>query len=112
MNSMPAIDQVATTMIFRAFLKLASRRVALLATLLASSLMAPQLSQAAEQRTFATAPAALEAFIAALKANDDAALVALFGEKHKNLVVSGDPAYDSARRAEIVAALNTFRVLE
>jgi hypothetical protein len=108
MNRMPAIYKVATTMIPRAFLNLALPRVALLASLL----LAPLLSQAAEQRTFATPSAAVEAFVAALKANDDAALVSLFGEKHKNLVVSGDAAYDSARRGEIVAALNTFHVLE
>jgi hypothetical protein len=112
MNRMPAIDKVATTMTFRALLNLASRRAALLAALFASLLTAPLLSQAAEQRTFATAPAALEALIGALKANDDAALVALFGEKHKDLVISGDAAYDSARRAEVVALLNTFHVLE
>ena len=112
MNRMPAIDKVATTMISRALLTLATRRVALLASLLVSLLMAPLLSQAAEQRTFATAPAALEAFIAALKANDDSALVALFGEKHKNLVVSGDAAYDSARRAEALSWLNSFNALE
>jgi hypothetical protein len=112
MNPMPAIDKVATTMIPRAFLNVALGRVALLASLLASLLLAPLLSQAAEQRTFATPSAAVEAFVAALKANDDAALVALFGEKHKSLVVSGDAAYDSARRGEIVAAMNTFHVLE
>jgi hypothetical protein len=100
------------TMIPRALLNLALRRFALLASLLASLLIAPVLSQAAEQRTFATPAAALDAFTAALKANDDAALIALFGEKHKSLVVSGDAAYDSARRAEISAALNAFHVLE
>jgi hypothetical protein len=112
MNLMPAIDKVTTTMIPRALLNLAPRRVALLASLLASLLMAPLLSQAAEQRTFATPEAALEALTAALKANDDAALVALFGDKHKALVLSGDAAFDSARRANAVAWLNTFHVLE
>jgi len=112
MNRMPAIDKVATTMIPSAFLSLALRRVALLASLFASLLLTPLLSQAAEQRTFATPSAAVEAFVTALKGNDDAALVSLFGEKHKNLVVSGDAAYDSARRGEIVAAMNTFHVLE
>jgi len=112
MNPLPAIDKVATTMIFRVLPNLATRRVALLASLLVSLLTTPLLSLAAEQRTFATAPAALEALIGALKANDDAALVALFGEKHKELVISGDAAYDSARRAEVLAWLNTFHVLE
>jgi len=113
MNRMPAIDKVAMTMIPRALLNLALHRVALLGSLLAFLLTAPLLSQAAEQqRTFATPSAAVEAFTTALKANDDAALVALFGEKHKNVILSGDATYDSARRAEIVAALNTFHVLE
>ena len=111
MNRMQ-IDKVAMTMIPRALLNLTPRRVALLASLLVSLLMAPLLSQAAEQRTFATPQAAVEAFTTALKANDDAALIALFGDKHKNLVVSGDAAYDSAARAQIVAALNAFNVLE
>jgi len=111
MNRTPAIYKVATTMIFRALMKLASRRVAL-ASLLACMLAAPLASLAAEQRTFATAPEALDALMAALKANDDAALIALFGDKHKNLVVSGDSAYDSARRAEALAWLNSFHVLE
>ncbi|HSC62338.1 MAG TPA: DUF2950 domain-containing protein [Caldimonas sp.] len=108
MNRMPAIDKVAMTMTPRALMNLALRRVALLALLLT----APLLSQAAEQRTFPTPTAAVDSFIGALKANDDAALVALFGEKHKNVVISGDAAYDGARRAEILAALNTFHVLE
>jgi len=112
MNRMPAIDKVAMTMIPRAFLNLALRRGALLVSLLVSLLIAPLLSQAAEQRTFATPTEALEAFTTALKANDDAALIALFGERHKGLVVTGDVANDSARRAEIVSSLNAFHVLE
>jgi hypothetical protein len=112
MNRMPSIDKVATTMIPRALSNLASLRDALLASLLASLLSAPLLSQAAEQRTFATPTAALEAFTAALKANDDAALIALFGDKHKTLVISGDAAFDSARRANALAWLSTFHVLE
>ena len=75
--------------------------------------MLPLLSQAAEQRTFATPEAAVDALTAALKANDDAALVALFGDKHKGLIVSGDAAYDSAQaRRDSWPALNTFHVLE
>jgi len=112
MNRMPSIDKVALTMTPHAFLSLSLRRVALLASLLASLLMAPLLSYAAEQRTFATPSAALEALMGALKANDDAALFALFGDKHKNVVTSGDAAYDRARRAEAVTWLSTFNALE
>ena len=112
MNRTTAIDRVAMTMNPRALMNPALRRFALLASLLASLLMAPLLSQAAAQQTFASPTAALEAFTTALKGNDDAALVAVFGEKHKSLVVSGDAAYDSARRAEIVAAFNAFHILQ
>jgi hypothetical protein len=92
-------------------LNLALRRVALLASLLvpADGAAAVTGRRAAD---FRNAAAALEAFTTALKANDDAALIAVFGEKHKSLVVSGDAAYDSARRAEIPCPLNTFHVLE
>jgi hypothetical protein len=66
---------------------------------------------AAAQRTFATPDAAVEAFMAALKANDDAALVALFGAEHKGIVVTPDAADNTATRSRILTALETFRVL-
>ena len=53
------------------------------ASSLLASLLQPLAAQAAEQRTFAAPEAAVEALIAALKANDEAALVALVGDKHK-----------------------------
>ena len=52
----------------------------------------PLATFAAEQKTFATPDAAVEAFMAALKANDDAALIAIFGAEHKGLVVTPDDA--------------------
>ena len=67
---------------------------------------------AAEQKTFATPDAAVDAFMAALKANDDAALIAIFGAEHKNLVVTPDEAANAATRAKFLAALQTFRVLD
>ena len=112
MIRIPSIDKVATTMTPRPILHLASRRAALFASLVAALLIAPLLSHAAEPRTFATPSAALDAMVAALKANDEAALLALFGDKHKHLVVSGDAAYDKARRAEAIAWLNSFHALE
>src|SRR5438270_9959577 len=105
MSSMPAIDKVATTMTPPTFLTHGLRRIALSGALLASLVLAPLLAQAAEQRTFATPDAALAALTAALKDNDDAALVALVGDKYKNLVVTGDHAYDTAKRAEATALL-------
>ena len=60
----------------------------------------------------ATPDEAVDALLAALKADDDAALVAIFGDKHKDLVVTPDKAANSANRAKAVAAIQTFRVLE
>jgi hypothetical protein len=67
---------------------------------------------AAEQKTFATPDAAVDAFMAALKANDDAALIAIFGAEHKGLVVTPDVAANTATRAKFLSALQTFRVLD
>lgn len=80
--------------------------------LLALLLALPLTSAALDQRMFDTPEAAVKATIAALKTNDEAALVAIFGEKHKNLVVTGDPANDMATHADAAAQLTTFHALE
>jgi hypothetical protein len=72
----------------------------------------PIAASAAEQKTFASPNEAVDALLAALKADDDAALVAIFGDKHKGLVVTPDRAANSAGRAKAAAALQTFRLLE
>jgi hypothetical protein len=107
-----AIDNVATNMIFSATSLTGPRRFALLASLLASLMMLPLPSSAADQRTFATPEAAVEALTAALKANDEAALVAIVGDKHRSLVVTGDAAYDAAQRAKYAALLESFHALD
>jgi hypothetical protein len=72
----------------------------------------PFAATAAEQKTFATPNEAVDALLAALKADDDAALVAIFGDKHRDLVVTSDKAANSAVRAKAVAAMQTFRMLD
>jgi hypothetical protein len=67
---------------------------------------------AAGQQTFATPEDALGALITALKADDDASLIAIFGEQHKRLVVSPDRAENTALRADALARLEAFHVLE
>jgi hypothetical protein len=109
---MTSIDKMPIQMTTRAIRTTWLRRVAALAALLVSLVTAPLPSSAAEQRTFATPEAAVDALIAALKANDDAALIAVMGDKHKNLVLSGYSAYDTERRAQAVALLSTFRALD
>lgn len=76
------------------------------------ALLLPLASAAADQRTFPTPEAAVAALISAFKANDEAALVAIFGTKHKDVVSTGDAAHDSARRAEFAQHLATFHALD
>ena len=71
----------------------------------------PLVSGAADQQTFATPEAAVEALMAALKTDSDAALISIFGEDQKDLVINSDRAQASATRAKILAAMQTLRVL-
>lgn len=79
---------------------------------LISLLALPLSSFAAEQKTFPTPEAAVDALQAALKANDQAALVAIFGDKHKDAIGTDDPAQDAVVRGKAAAALETYRLLE
>ncbi len=106
MNIVPAITRVIDTMSLIAKLKL-MRRLAFIAFC-----AMPVVAAGAEQRTFATPDEAVDALLAALKADDDAALVAIFGDKHKTLIITPDKAANSANRAKAVAAMQTYRLLE
>lgn len=77
----------------------------------AATLLLP-LAVLAQQTTFATPDAAVDALSRALQADDEAALQQLFGDKYRDVVSSGDPAYDRARRAEAATALATRKRLE
>jgi hypothetical protein len=106
MNLVLSITRAIETMSLLSILKLL-RRIALLAFC-----AMPAVAAAAEQKTFATPDQAVEALLAALKADDDAALLAIFGDKYKTLIVSDDRAASSANRAKAVTALQTYRLLE
>jgi hypothetical protein len=67
---------------------------------------------AAEQKTFAAPEEGVDALMAALKADDDAAMLAIFGENHKTLVVTPDRAANSATRAELLGRMQLFRNLQ
>ena len=76
-------------------------------------LVAIPLAAAADtQQTFATPEAAVDALMAALKADSDSDMIAIFGEAHKDLVVTSDHAASSATRARILAAMQTLRILQ
>jgi hypothetical protein len=53
----------------------------------------------------------VDAYMAALKADDDSTLIAIFGAEHRDLIITPDTAANSATRAKFLAALQTFRVL-
>ena len=90
--------------------RLASRlRIVALALLLST---APLCSIAAEQQTFATPEAAVSALIDAFKADDEAALISIFGEQHKRLVVSPDQAENAVLRSKALARLQAWHALE
>ncbi len=106
MRSFPTIDSKALPMnITRLWYNL--RRFALVLLL-----AAPFAAVAAPQETFATPEAAVDALMAALKADSDSAMIAIFGEEHKDLILTSDRAASSATRAKILAAMQTLRVLK
>lgn len=73
---------------------------------------APLLGIAAEQKTFDSPEDAVQNLIEALRAEDDATLVAIFGEAHKRLVVSPDKAENAVMHSKVLTALQTFHALE
>lgn len=106
MKIVPAITRAIDTMNLIAKLKLI-RRLALVALC-----AMPVIATGAEQKTFATPDEAVDALLTALKADDDAALVAIFGDKHEALVVTPDRAANSVNRARTVAAMQAYRLVE
>jgi hypothetical protein len=83
------------------------RRIAL-----ALTLVLPLAAVAAPQETFATPEAAADALMAALAVDSDARMLAIFGDEHKDLILSSDRAATSATRAKVLAAMQTLLVLK
>jgi hypothetical protein len=106
MNIVAAITRAIDTMNLIAKLKLMRRLV------FVAFCAMPVIATGAEQKTFATPDEAVDALLAALKADDDAALVAIFGDKHKTLIVTPDRAASSANRARAASAIQAYRFLE
>lgn len=79
---------------------------------LALLLAAPLAATAVAPQTFATPEAAVDALEAALKADSDPQLLAIFGDAHKDAIIEPDRATATAHRAQITAAMQTLRVLK
>jgi hypothetical protein len=62
----------------------------------------------AEPAAYPTPEAAAEDLVAALQAQDRAALVTIFGPESEDLISSGDPERDAEAREEFLAAYGTF----
>jgi hypothetical protein len=105
MPPLPRTESKAPVMTIPSFWSLL-RRLALTLTL-----AMPLFAGAAVQQTFATPEAAVDALMAAFKADSDDAVIALFGEEYKGLIIQSDRAATSATRAKILAAMQTLRVL-
>ncbi len=80
--------------------------------MLALLLAAPLAATAVPPQTFATPEAAVDALEAAMKADSDPQLLAIFGDAHKDTLIEPDRTTASANRAKIVEAMQTLRVLK
>ena len=110
MTTIKTINGTSMSILLIQLARLASRlRIVALALLLST---APLGSIAAEQQTFATPEAAVSALIDAFKADDEAALISIFGEQHKRLVVSPDQAENAVLRSKALARLQAWHALE
>jgi hypothetical protein len=107
MRTLPSIHGKASSMKNHSFLSLLYGIVLALAVATPVTVVA-----AAPQETFATPEAAADALLAALKADSDAPLTALFGEEHKVKLFDPDPAAAKANRARIVESMQSLRVLK
>jgi hypothetical protein len=62
----------------------------------------PATAQQTGQKTFTSAADASEALVAALRTNDEGALLNILGPEGKEIISSGDPVEDKTNRAEFV----------
>jgi Protein of unknown function (DUF2950) len=84
----------------------------LLAALLLASTVSPALAQRpGMQRVFDTPEDAVKALVAAAKANDEGALVEIFGTKHRELIGTVDKARDRETRTRFAGAAEEYQLL-
>ena len=93
-------------------MRLSKTLITLCSLMLAMLYTLPLAAAADAQKTFATPEAAADALQAALKADDDAAMIALFGTQYKDMIMSPDHAQNSVIRAKLAAAMQTYRKLD
>ncbi len=79
-------------------------------SLFAATLFASAAAFAAtpDGRAFATPDDAVKALMEAFKANDDKALVEIFGQRNKNLVITTDKAESTENRQKMIKAMEQY----
>jgi hypothetical protein len=107
MHTLPSINSKASPMKNSLVWSFLSRVVLALAMAVPVAALA-----ATPQETYATPEAAVDALAAAMKADSDAQLLAIFGTEHKDTIIEPDRAVASTNRAKLVEAMKTLRVLE
>ena len=95
----------------RSNLSMSFAKWAAVAILVAGCTAAPSMAQKAGQKKFATAQDAADALLAAAQANDESALLAIFGPDGKQVVSSGDATEDAESRANFVKRYNEMHRL-
>jgi Protein of unknown function (DUF2950) len=83
-------------------------RIAIFSLVLATDALAQMKDQ---QRVFETPESAAKALATAAKANDENALVEIFGAKHRNFIVTVDKAQDRERRLWFARKVDEYRLL-
>jgi hypothetical protein len=86
--------------------------VAVAAGCLASALpLASAFAADAAQRSFASPEEAVQALVTAVRAHDTPALIALFGEDHREIIESGDPVADRKGGERFIASYDAKHAL-
>jgi hypothetical protein len=96
---------------FRSNLSVKFAKWAALVILVAGCTASSSMAQKAGQKKFATAQDAADALLAAAQANDESALLAIFGPNGKQVVSSGDATEDADSRANFVKRYNEMHRL-
>ena len=79
--------------------------------LIVAAALAAFVQPAAAQRTFGTPEAAVQALVAAAKADDGNLLAEIFGAKHRDVVITSDKVQDSEGRARFARLAAEYQLL-
>jgi hypothetical protein len=85
----------------------ASRFLATIVVVMSVIFAGSALGATMKQKGYASAEEAVNAFAAAIKANNDKELLSIFGTEAKDVISSGDPVSDRQRREKFISEFDT-----